>query len=65
MDRLGRKALLLEHALLHEVDELFVRQPQNLGLDLIVVLAFRQSLIDPLVLTDGIPYVIPGGVMEV
>jgi len=65
MDRLGKKAPLLEHALLHEVDELFVRQAQNLGVDSVIVLAFRQSLIDPLVLTYSIPYVIPEGVMEV
>jgi hypothetical protein len=65
MDRLGKKAPLLEHTLLYEVDELCVRHPQNLSVDLIVVLAFRQSLIDLLVLTHSIPYVIPEGVMEV
>jgi len=65
MDRLGKKAPLLKHALLHEVDELLLREAQNLGVDLEVVLTFRQSLIDPLVLTYSIPYVIPEGVMEV
>jgi hypothetical protein len=33
-----RTALLLEHALLHEVDELRVRQPQDPGVDPVVTL---------------------------